>query len=85
MADKKNCTYCGQSEYIIKKVEYVYRHHGQYMVFQNVPAEVCLHCGARYYEAAVIMSIEERFFAIQSKRQKPQHTVNVPVEAFAFA
>lgn len=85
MADKKSCTHCGHSEYTIKNVEYVYRHQGQYMVFQNVPAEVCLHCGARYYEASVILAIEERFFAILNKRQKPQNTVNVPIEAFAFA
>ena len=85
MADKKSCTYCGHSEHTNKKVEYVYRHQGRYMVFRNVPAEVCLHCGARYYEAAVILSIEERFFAIQNKKQRPLRTIAVPVEAFAFA
>jgi YgiT-type zinc finger domain-containing protein len=78
------CNYCGHSEYVQKKVEYVYRHKGHYMVFQDVPAEVCLHCGTRYFDADVILSIEKRFFLIYDKHQKPERTMSVPVEAFGW-
>jgi YgiT-type zinc finger domain-containing protein len=76
------CNYCGHSEYVQKKVEYVYRHKGHYMVFQDVPAEVCLHCGTRYYDADVILVIEKRFMLVKSKQRKPERTISVPVETF---
>jgi hypothetical protein len=55
------------------------------MVFRNVPAEVCLHCGMRYYSAEVVLEIERRFFAVQRQESPPVQTVTVPVETFARA
>lgn len=37
------------SGFVMRKVEYVYRHKGRHMVFQNVPAEVCRRCDTRYF------------------------------------
>ncbi len=81
----KTCNFCGQTEFEQKKVEYIYRHRQQYMVFREVPAEVCLHCGMRYYSAEVILEIEQRFFTVQRQESPPAHTVMVPVETFARA
>lgn len=79
------CNFCGQNEFVQKKVEYIYRHRQQYMVFRDVPAEVCLHCGMRYYAAEVVLEIEQRFFEVQRQGTSPAHTVTVPVETFARA
>ncbi|MEW5985166.1 MAG: type II toxin-antitoxin system MqsA family antitoxin [Chloroflexota bacterium] len=74
---------CGGVDYVQRKVEYVYRHKGRYMVFRGVPAEVCLHCGTRYFAADVILAIEKRFFEIYEAKQQPAKTILVPVEAYA--
>ncbi len=82
---EKICSFCGHSEYTTKQVEYVYRYGGHYMVFQEVPAEVCLHCGMRYFAAKTILTIEKRFFEIYHQQQQPARTMTVPVEAFIEA
>jgi len=79
----KVCNFCGSTQYIKKQVEYIYRYQGQYMVFKDVPAEICLHCGMRYFAADVILAIEQRFFEIHNKQRQPDQTVMVPVEHFA--
>lgn len=76
------CTYCGSDDWIEKHVEYVYRHRHHYMVFRDVPAEVCRQCGMRYFTAAVLLVLERRFFAIYAHESVPQQTVMVPVETF---
>ena len=79
---KNICNFCGESEFDHRLVEYVYRHKQQYMVFRNVPAEICLHCGMRYYNATVLLELEQRFFKIQKHESMPLHTVLVPVESY---
>jgi YgiT-type zinc finger domain-containing protein len=76
------CNFCGSTEYIEKRVEYVYRYQGHYMLFKDVPAEVCLHCGMRYFAADVILAIEQRFFEIYNEQRQPAQTITVPVEIF---
>lgn len=77
------CHFCGQTEFAYKKVEYIYRYRQQYMVFREVPAEVCLHCGMRYYSAEIVLELEQRFFAVQRKESLPANTITIPVETFA--
>jgi len=79
MSDKQ-CNFCGQTQFITKNVEYIYRYQGYYVVFRNVPAEVCLHCGMRYYQGQIILNLEKRFFEIYKKHRQPTETVSVPVE-----
>lgn len=79
---EKICNFCNRSEYVEKHVEYVYRYRGHYMVFRDVPAEVCLHCGMRYFAADTILAIEKRFFEIYNNQSQPTQTVTVPVETF---
>ena len=80
--DQTRCNFCGQTEFVHKKVEYIYRHQGQYMLFRDVPAEICLHCGMRYYAAEVILRIEKRFFDVWQHQGQAAQTVTVPVETF---
>lgn len=75
------CHFCGGEEFEERHVEYVYRREGKYLIVRNVPCEVCLSCGERYYPAA-LLAIEKRFKEIHEKHEVPQHTIKVPIEAF---
>ena len=79
------CNFCGREEFESRQVEYVYRRNGKYLIVRNVPCEVCLTCGERYYPADALLSIEQRFKAIHDEHQPPTQTVEVPVEAFVPA
>lgn len=63
-----------------RRIEYLYRYRGEYLLVPNTPVEVCLQCGAVYYNAAVLNEIEPRFFAIRSKAEQPDRYVEVPEE-----
>lgn len=83
--NNKICNFCGQPDFETKKVEYIYRHRQRYMLFRDVPTEICLHCGMRYFAANIVLEIERRFFEIQQQKSLPGHTITVPVENFAPA
>lgn len=77
------CHICGGTDFEERRVEYIYRRHGNYLVVRDVPCEVCLHCGERYYEGSVLLQIERRFKEIYEQHAKPQLSMRVPVEVYA--
>ncbi len=79
----KRCPNCGRTDYEEKRVEYIYRHNAQYLIVEDVPAEVCNVCQTRFYQAKVLQEIERQFFAIYQKEQKPTRYVQVPVEVYS--
>ena len=81
--NEMRCHICGNVDFEKRLVEYIYRRGGEYLVVQNVPCEVCLHCGERYYEGEVLLSIERRFKAIHERHAKPQSQRLIPVEVYA--
>ncbi len=81
--NETRCYVCGYSDFDERRVEYVYRRHGNYLIVRDVPCEVCLHCGERYYAGATLLKIERRFKALVEQTVRPQPTLQVPVEAFA--
>ena len=55
------CEFCDTDEAQEKKLVTVTRQrHGQWFIFENVPAQVCPHCGHRYFDAQVLLDMEER-------------------------
>lgn len=68
---------------VSRRIEYLYRHKGAYLLVPNTPVEVCLDCGMIYYDAAVLKAIERRFFAIQNKTELPDRYIAVPEMAYA--
>lgn len=76
------CHICGSTNFDNRHVEYIYRRRGNYLVVRDVPCEVCLRCGERYYEGATLLEIERRFKAIYEGHVTPQLTLNIPVEAY---
>ena len=77
------CQVCGKDDFESRRVEYIYRREGNYLIVRNVPCEVCLHCGERYYSGKVLLEIEEKFKAIHERHLAPQATVQIPVEVYA--
>ena len=77
------CHICGSTDLEERSVEYIYRRRGNYLVVRNVPCQVCLHCGERYYEGTVLLQIERRFKEIYEEHAKPERAVQIPVEVYA--
>jgi YgiT-type zinc finger domain-containing protein len=81
--NETRCHICGNSDFEDRKVEYIYRRNGSYLVVRDVPCEVCLHCGERYYAGTTLLEIERRFKAIYEQHIKPETAIQVPVEVYA--
>jgi YgiT-type zinc finger domain-containing protein len=77
------CYVCGHSDFEERRVEYVYRRGGDYLIVRDVPCEVCLHCGERYYAGLTLLKIEQRFKVLRDSTGCPQPMLQIPVEAFA--
>jgi YgiT-type zinc finger domain-containing protein len=55
------CEFCDTDQQQGKKLVTVARQrHGQWFIFEEVPASVCPHCGHRYFDAEVLVAMEER-------------------------
>jgi YgiT-type zinc finger domain-containing protein len=78
------CHICGKEDFKNRKVEYIYRRKGKYMIVRDVPCEVCLHCGERYYPAEALLNVEKRFKAVHENHEQPEELLGVPVEAYSF-
>ncbi|MEK7398331.1 MAG: YgiT-type zinc finger protein, partial [Candidatus Poribacteria bacterium] len=37
----KTCGFCGNKNFRIKKVQYIYRHDGNFLIVNDVPCEEC--------------------------------------------
>lgn len=81
--EEARCHVCGETDFEERRVEYVYRRGGHYLVVRDVPCEVCLHCGERYYAGETLLQIERRFKAIYEQHAEPQSCVAVPIEVYA--
>ena len=75
--------FCGNKNSSNRKVQYIYRHDGHFLVVNNVPCEECEYCGERYFKADVLKTIEKEFVKIFSAKKKPKKQLKVPVEEFA--
>ncbi len=80
---EERCHICGSTDFEKRRVEYIYRRSGNYLVVRDVPCEVCLHCGERYYDGEVLLAIEARFNRLLKGDAIPQAELRVPVEVFA--
>jgi len=74
--DGETCEYCNGA-IVEKRVTLHRKLKGNYVLIENVPAGVCLECGARYYAANVLKMIEE---SVRGKRQVEREII-VPVYA----
>lgn len=75
--DGETCEYC--SGVIVEKRVTLHRKvNEKYVLIESVPAGVCTECGARYYTANVLKTIEE---SIRGRR-KAEREALVPIYTF---
>jgi YgiT-type zinc finger domain-containing protein len=64
MNNPNPCEFCDTDEPQVKRLVTVTRQrHGQWYIFEDVPAWVCPHCGHRYFDADVLQTMEGRMTA----------------------
>jgi YgiT-type zinc finger domain-containing protein len=61
----ETCEYCG-GQIVERRVTMHRKANGHYVLIEDVPAGVCTQCGARYYAANVLKTIEE---SVQGRRK----------------
>lgn len=72
------CAVCG-GRLVERSVKYDQHWGEQIVVFEDVPARVCLSCGETWLSAKVINMMEK----ILTKQRKPQRKITVPVWSLA--
>jgi len=77
------CNFCGNKNFVSKKVEYIYKHNGHFMLFEEVPCDECAYCRERYFEANILKKIEYDFFEVLNEKKQPSRKIEMPVEVFA--
>ena len=78
----KVCSFCGNKNVINKKVQYIYKHNGDFLIVNDVPCEECEYCGEQYFKASDLKKIEKLFLDIHSGSKKSKEKIEVPVEVF---
>lgn len=79
----KGCNFCGNKNFQKERVQYIYRHKGDFLIVNDVPCEECKYCGEQYFKAGALKKIEKDFKKIFSLGKKPKKKIEVPVEEFA--
>ena len=75
--DGEKCEHCNH-EIVGKQVTLHRLVKGKHVLIENVPAGVCSHCGARYFAANVLKTIEE---SVRGRR-KAEREITVPVYSY---
>lgn len=73
----KVCNFCGNKNYRMKKVQYIYRHDDKYLIVNDVPCEECEYCGEQYFKAQSLKKIEADFDKIYISGKKPKKKIRV--------
>lgn len=80
MNDK--CVFCGNKNFELKNVQYIYKHDSKFMIVNDVPCKVCAFCGEQYFEGKDLEHIEKLFLDIQNNRKQVNKKIEVPVFDF---
>jgi len=76
------CNFCGNKNFKLKKVQYIYRHDGKFLIVNDVPCVECEYCGEQYFKADVLKKIENDFMEIHAIGRKPKQLIQIPIEEF---
>ena len=72
--DGETCEYCGHD--VVERHVTIHREvKGKHVLIEHVPAGVCPHCGARFFAANVLKTIQESLRG----RKKATREVSVPI------
>lgn len=78
----KVCSFCGNTNFREKAVQYIYKHENRLLVVEKVPCEECEFCGEQYFKAEILKKIESDFRDIYLHGKKAKSEMKVPVEEF---
>lgn len=76
------CHFCGNKNFKLARVQYIYKHNNQFLIVNDVPCEQCEYCGEEYFEGKVLTQIEEEFHRIHAQGKKAKNELRVPIEQF---
>lgn len=63
----------------IKNLDVDFRWEDKLFVVRNVPVEVCLQCGERYYSAEISKKLDDLVKKQELSKVRPQKVIEVPV------
>lgn len=72
------CYFC-KGETKIKNIDVDFRWEGKLFVVKNVPVEVCVQCGERYYSAEISKKLDDLVKKQELSKVRPQKVIEVPV------
>lgn len=72
--DGERCEYC-HGVIVEKRVDLLRKVGKKHVLMENVPAGVCTECGARYYAANVLKTLEETI----RRQRKADREITMPV------
>ena len=79
---EKQCSFCGNKHFHTEKIQYMYKHDGQFMMVNNVPCEVCDFCGEQYFEGNVLKYIEQQFRNVYGTGQPFRQEIRIPIQEY---
>jgi YgiT-type zinc finger domain-containing protein len=79
----KICNFCGNKNFTLKNVNYIYKRDNKYLLVNDVPCEECDFCGEQYFKAEALKKIELDYNDIYLSGKKVLKEIKMPVEEFA--
>ena len=77
----KTCVFC-RGKVVPRKVTFDARVGEELVVIEEVPAEVCIQCGERYFSPEVLRQIDG---LVQAEPKATETIIQVPVRTFGHA
>ncbi len=81
--ENKKCHYCGNEQFEVRRVRYIYSREGKHLYVPDLPADVCQNCGMIYYHGPALLKVEKRFNAIYENKAQPDRYTSMPVMDYA--
>lgn len=77
------CSFCGNRTFQEKRIQYVYKHSGRFLIVNETPCVECVFCGEQYFSAEVLKKIELDYQEITAQRKRAEGEILIPVETFS--
>ncbi|MCP4357292.1 MAG: YgiT-type zinc finger protein [Chloroflexi bacterium] len=85
MTQNEKCRYCGNEQFQMRLVRYIYSRDNHDLLVPEMPVDVCLECGMIYYHGAALLEVEAQFKAIYQQNKQPDRYLTMPVMDYAMS
>ncbi len=76
------CVFCGNIHFTKKNVQYIYKKNDDFIIINDVPADVCNFCGEQYFDGNDIENIENLYNAFKLDNSKILRKLEIPIEEY---